>query len=97
MFEQRTNAFKINLSYGFVLKNKNTGRYRYYHSSCNCCGRYLDEPILVTDRSDFDEFLQSIRETNLLKWAISQRPDSRWVCELVTSVTFVLIKSSITQ
>ena len=27
MFEQQTNAFKINLSYGFVLKNKNTGCY----------------------------------------------------------------------
>ena len=40
MFQEQTNAFKINLSYGFVLKNKNTGQYRYYHSSCNCCGRY---------------------------------------------------------
>ena len=29
IFEQQTNAFKINLSYGFVLKNKNTGCYRY--------------------------------------------------------------------
>ena len=52
MFEQQTNAFKINLCYGFVLKNKNTGCYRYYHSSCNCCGRYLDEPSLITNQDD---------------------------------------------
>ena len=28
MYQEQTNAFKINLSYGFVLRNKNTDRYR---------------------------------------------------------------------
>ena len=77
MFEQQTNAFKINLSDGFVLKNKNTGSYRYYHSSCNCCGRYLDEPCLITDRGDFDMFLERIKQNYILQWVISQRPDSQ--------------------
>ena len=88
MFQEQTNAFKINLSYGFVLRNKNTGRYKYYHSSCNCCGRYLDEPSLITNSKDFDEFLERIRESDVLQWAINHRPDSAWVCELVTNVTF---------
>ena len=88
MFQEQTNAFKINLSYGFVLRNKNTGQYKYYNSSCNCCGRYLDEPSLVTNSKDFDDFLERIRETDVFQWAISQRPDSAWVCELVTNVTF---------
>ena len=95
MFQEQTNAFKINLSYGFVLRNKNTGQYKYYHSSCNCCGRYLDEPSLVTNSKDFDDFLERIRETDVLQWAINQRPDSAWVCELVTNVTS-LTASSIT-
>ena len=30
MFHEQTNAFNINLSYVFVLRNKNTGRYKYY-------------------------------------------------------------------
>ena len=88
MFREQTNAFKINLSYGFVLRNKNTCQYKYYHTSCNCCGRYLDEPSLVTNSKDFDDFLERIRETDVLQWAINQRPDSAWVCELVTNVTF---------
>ena len=92
MFEQQTNAFKINLSYGFVLKNKNTGCYRYYHSSYICCGRYLDEPSLITDRGDFDEFLESIKQNDILQWVISQRPDSQWICEMVTNVTFFINK-----
>ena len=88
MYQEQANAFKINLSYGFILRNKNTGRYKYYHSSCNCCGRYLDEPSLITNSEDFDDFLERIRETDVLQWAINQRPDSAWVCELVTNVTF---------
>ena len=88
MFQEQTNAFKINLSYGFILRNKNTGQYKYYHSSCNCCGRYLDEPSLITNSKDFDDFLERIRETDVLQWAINQRPDSAWECELVTNVTF---------
>ena len=71
-----------------MLRNKNTDQYKYYHSSCNCCGRYLDEPSLVTDSEGFDDFLKRIRETDVLQWAINQRPDSAWVCELVTNVTF---------
>ena len=88
MFQEQNNAFKIKLSYGFILRNKNTGQYKYYHSSCNCCGRYLDEPSLITNSTDFDGFLERIRETDVLQWAINQRPDSAWVCELVTNVTF---------
>ena len=88
MLQEQTTAFKINLSYGLILRNKNMGRYRYYHASCNCCGRYLDTPSLITNSKDFDEFLERIRETDVLQWAIAQRPDSAWVCELVTNATF---------
>ena len=52
-FQEQTTAFKINLSYDFVLRSKETGRYKYYHSSCNCCGRYLDEPNLITSLAGF--------------------------------------------
>ena len=92
MFQEQTNAFKINLSYGFVLKNKNTGQYKYYHLSANCCGRYFDEPRLITNRGHFDEFLERIKQNDILQWALSQIPESAWVCELVTNVTFFINK-----
>ena len=88
MFQEQTYSFNINPSYGFVLTNKYTGRYKYYHSSCNCCGRYLDETSLIINSKEFDTFLECIRETDVLQWAINQRPDSAWVSELVNNVTF---------
>ena len=90
LFDQQTTAFKINCSFGFVLREKQSGRLRYYHSSNNCCGRLLEEPSLITNQADFDSFLERIREPDILQWAIAQRPNSDWVCELVTNVTFFL-------
>ena len=90
LFNQQTVSFKINCSFGFILKDKVTSRLRYYHSSNNCCGRFLEEPSLITNRADFDSFLERIREPDILQWAIAQRPNSDWVCELVTNVTFFI-------
>ena len=92
LFEEQTNAFKVNVSFGFILKQKATSRLRYYHSSNNCCGRYLEEPSLITNRDDFESFLERIRESDILQWAISQRPNSDWVCERVTNATFFVNK-----
>ena len=90
LFEEQTTSFKLNLSFGFILKQKVTGRLRYYHSSNNCCGRLLEEPSLITNRGDFDRFLERIREPDILQWALAQRPNSDWVCEHVTNATFFL-------
>ena len=92
LFDQQTTAFKVNVSFGFVLREKENNRLRYYHSSNNCCGRYLEEPALITNRDDFDRFLARIQESDILQWAVAQRPNSDWVCELVTNATFFLNK-----
>ena len=92
LFDQQTTAFKVNVSFGFVLREKENDRLRYYHSSNNCCGRYLEEPALITNRDDFDRFLARIQESDILQWAVAQRPNSDWVCELVSNATFFLNK-----
>ena len=83
----QTTAFKINISYGFILRNRTSERYIYYHTSCICCGRYLDEPSMTTNSDTFENFLERIKEPDILKWALSQRPNSDWVVELVTNAT----------
>ena len=92
LFEEQTTAFKVNVSFGFILKQKATSRLRYYHSSNNRCGRYLEEPSLITNRDDFESFLERIREPDIMQWAVAQRPNSDWVCEHVTNATFFVNK-----
>ena len=88
LFEEQTTSFKINCSFAFILKNKTTNRLKYYHSSNNCCGRLLEEPSLITNRGDFDRFLERIHQPDILQWAVAQRPNSDWICEMVTNATF---------
>ena len=57
LFDKQTTTFKVNLRFGFILMEKQSDRFRYDHSSCNCCGRYLEEPALITNRADLDSFL----------------------------------------
>ena len=90
IFTDQTTAFKLNISYGFILRNQTSGRYRYYHSSCNCCGRYLDEASLITNADTFENFLERIHEPDILKWTLSQRPNSDWVVEIVTNATIFI-------
>ena len=92
IFREQTTACKVNLSYGFILYHKISGRFKYYHSSCNCCGRYLDKPSLVTNVETFEAFLERIHEQDILQWAIAQRPNSDWICSSVTNVTFFVNK-----
>ena len=92
LFEEQTTSFKINCSFAFILKEKQTGRLKYYHSSNNCCGRLLEEPALITNRGDFDQFLERIHQPYIMQWAIAQRPNSDWVCEHVTNATFFVKK-----
>ena len=88
LFDEQTTAFKVNLGCGFILMQKQSSRFKYYHSSCNCCGRYLEEPALITNRADFDSFLVRIHESDILQWAITQRPNSAWLGVHVTNVRF---------
>ena len=88
IFRNQSSAFKINLSFGFILRNKLSGELRYFHSSKNVSGRFLDVPHLVNNASDFETFLDSFVQEDILSWALLQRPNSEWVCDLVTNVTF---------
>ena len=52
---------------------------------------HLEQSLsLIENRADFYQFLERIHESDILQWAIAQRPNSDWVCELVTNVTFFI-------
>ena len=67
LFDEQTTAFKVNLGFEFILMEKQSGRLRYYHLSWKCCGQYLEEPALITNRADFDSFLERIHESDMLQ------------------------------
>ena len=91
MFNQQKSRFKINVSFGFVLRNSETAAFRYYHSSHNQ-GRMLEAPILITSQEDFNQFLDTIAHEDILEWARQQRPNTKWVVVMVTNMTVFINK-----
>ena len=64
MFQSQNSRFKINVSFGFILRNIENGELRYYHSSHNL-GRMLEAPYLISNAEDFEAFLEAVIEEDI--------------------------------
>jgi hypothetical protein len=83
--------FKINVSFGFILRHMETGELRYYHSSQNN-SRFFDVPHLIRTEEDLEKFLDELQGQDILEYIRQQRPDTKWVVHLLTNVTFYVNK-----
>ena len=90
IFEQQTSAFKLNLSFGFILKNNETGEVRYYYPSQN--GFVFQEPLLITNHEDLENLLQKVADTDWLEYIRKQKPNSKWRVSLTCSVGIYIYK-----
>ena len=90
IFRQQTTAFKINLSFGFILRNVETEELRYYHSSQNN-SRFVYAPHLIRSEEDRDKLLADLSRHDMLEFIRQQRPDTKWVVQLLTNVTFFYV------
>ena len=59
IFSRQSSSFKVNMSYGFILRHTETGLLRYFHSSANN-HRYFDQPHLITNQDDMDRFMKAV-------------------------------------
>ena len=86
IFREQTTAFKINVSFGFILRHMETGELRYYHSSQNN-SRLLDVPHIIRTEEDLEKFLNELQGQDILEYIRQQRPDTKWVVHLLTNLT----------
>ena len=91
IFRHQTTAFKINLSFGFILRNVETGELRYYHSSQHN-SRFVYVQHLIRTEEDLERFLEELSRHDMLEYIRQQRPDTKWVVHLLTNVTFYVNK-----
>ena len=68
-----------------------TGELRYWHPSQNN-GQVLDHPVLVRTAQDFITFMDALRHSDILEWARQQRPNTKWIVDIVTNVTLYINK-----
>jgi uncharacterized C2H2 Zn-finger protein len=89
IFTPQTKRFKINYSHHTILKHKETGEYRFFHSSNNnAC--VLELPKLIHNRQDFKEFLDHLNNADILNYAQHTRPNTKYMVEVIPATTFFL-------
>jgi hypothetical protein len=86
IFGVQKHAFKINFSYGLILRHNDTGELRYFHA-CQNNARLLDMPWLVRNEDDFKNLLEKIRQYDILEYARQQRPDTKWMVYIVSNMS----------
>ncbi|KAI8519518.1 hypothetical protein Bbelb_027750 [Branchiostoma belcheri] len=92
IFRDQKTSFKINLSYGFVLRN-NEGELRYYYP-CENNHTFLEKPVIVDSEEDLQRFLDQITNKDILEYCRQQRPDSKWIVHAIPHVEFYVSKLS---
>ena len=91
IFRHQTTAFRINVPFGFILRNVETGELRYYHS-CQNNSRLFDAPHLIRNEEDLENFFDDLSRHDILEFIRQQRPDTKWVVHLLINVTFYINK-----
>ncbi len=91
LYKEQKMCFKLNLCFGFILKHKTTGEYRYYIPYTN--EPVLPSPVYILKFTDLMRLGRRLSKLDITQYLQNRRPDSQWVPHLVTNVTFFLTYS----
>ena len=91
VFADQSTVFKLNISFGFILRNNETGESQYHHSSRNN-NQAFDAPFQISNATDLQQVHDALQNLDILEWVRQQRPNSKWVVDMVTNVTYFVTK-----
>ena len=76
IFAKQTNAFKINLGFGFMLRNVATNEFRYFYPSSN--NLLFDRMPTISKKEDMVDLMKRILDLGLDENYYMKRPSSGW-------------------
>ena len=81
---------KVNVAFGFILKNRSTDELKFFHPSNNTM--LFPAPRLLDTVEDFRKFLTDIEKQDAFEYARVQRPSTNWTVERIVCVRFDIYK-----
>ena len=78
--------FKVNVAFGFILKDKTTDELKFFHPSNNTMLFTL--PRLLETLSDYRQFVEDIEQQDAFEYARLHRPSTKWTMESIVCVRF---------
>ena len=88
MYDRQQSAFRLNLEFGLILVNTDTGEYRYFVPYSN--EALFQRPIYISRRQDLQRLKLRLKRLNITDYIMRQRPDTKWKPFLITNVRFTV-------
>ncbi|KAJ7380548.1 hypothetical protein OS493_009015 [Desmophyllum pertusum] len=92
IFTDQSTVFKLNVSFGFILRNNETGELQYYYASPNN-EQVFEEPFQITTSADLPQVREALQNLDVLEWVRQRHPNSKWIVDVVTNITFFITKN----
>ena len=86
IYDMQQSALRLNLEFGLILMNTETGAYRYFVPYSN--EALFDPPIYVSKRQDLHRL--RLQRLNITDFILRQRPSTKWKPVMVTNVIFIV-------
>ena len=87
VFSLHDEAFKLNISFGFIMTHIETGEHQYFYPARN--QTLLSEPFRISHSSDVASLLQLFKDKDILEHVHQQRPDTKWRLTHITNVLYI--------
>ena len=83
---------KINVAFGFILRNRHTDELRFFHPSNNTMLLKLPRLIEAVHPHDLNKLKQDMEKDDIFDYIRAQRPTTMWVYEKVVCARFDVFK-----
>ena len=88
IYDRQNSAFRLNLEFGLILLNTETGEYRYFVPYSN--EALFERPIYISRRRDLQRLRLRLQRLNITDFMLRQRPNTKWKPVLVTNARLIV-------
>ena len=92
VYNRQRTAFKLNVNFGYILRSRETEELRYFKPFDH--EGLFGTPIYISRRLDLKKLMGRLQSIDVMEHLMQQRPDTKWVVELVTNIRFHLFKTT---
>ena len=86
IYENENQVFKLNISFGVVLRNVSKEEYTYFHPVES--DSYIRRPAVISSRYDIQKLLDLLKEMDLLEKMAQKRKNTKWIFHGIANVVY---------
>ena len=90
IYRASQSAFRINITFGFILKNIEDGSYRYFYAHNN--EGVFSSPFTISNADDVLQLFRKINQLDILQSIYKLRPNTKWKVHTLTNIRYVVFK-----